>query len=191
MNIAIFASGSGSNAQRIVEYFKGKDDVKISLILCNRKGAFVLDRAKMLGIPCVTFTHGEFYDSDCVLNMLKDYKIDYVVLAGFLWLVPGKLINAFPDKILNIHPALLPKFGGKGMYGMRVHEAVVASGEKLTGITVHVVNDKYDDGDIIFQAECDVALTDTAEDVAKKIHELEYKFFPVVIERFINIGSEI
>lgn len=185
MNIAIFASGSGSNAQRIVEYFKGRNDVRISLILCNREGAFVLERAKMMGVPYVTFNRSEFYDSDYVLNMLKDYEIDYVVLAGFLWLVPERLINAFPNRILNIHPALLPKFGGKGMYGMRVHEAVVTSGEKLTGITIHVVNDKYDDGDIVFQAECDVTSTDTAEDVAKKIHELEYKFFPIVIERFI------
>lgn len=190
-HIGILASGNGSNAQRIVEYFNGRDDVCVSVILSNRNDAYVLERATKLGIPSATFGRKEFYESSEVLDILNEYDVDFVVLAGFLWLVPESLIKAFPDRILNIHPALLPKFGGKGMYGMRVHEAVVAAKEPLTGITIHVVNRNYDEGDIVFQAECNVESTDTAEDVAKKIHELEYKFFPVIIEKILLHNSTI
>ena len=183
--IAIFASGSGSNAENIYDYFKSNDKVEISLILTNNSTAKVIERASRLVIPCEIFDRETFYKTTIIVDLLKNKNIDLIVLAGFLWLIPEQLVKAFPDKIINIHPALLPKYGGKGMYGDKVHETVVGNGEKESGITIHFVNEKYDEGNIIFQAKCEVLPTDNASDLAQKIHALEYQHFPVVIERLL------
>jgi len=183
--IALFASGSGTNVENIANYFKGNSEIEIGLVLSNRKDAYVLERAKKQGIPSMVFNREEFYQSNIVVNQLLEYNIDFVVLAGFLWLIPTNLIQAFPKKIINIHPALLPKHGGKGMYGGKVHEAVVANHENESGITIHFVNEHYDEGDIIFQSSCEVLPTDSADDVASKVHTLEYEHFPKVIEQWI------
>ena len=183
--IAIFASGSGSNAQQITEYFAGNSSVEISAIYCNNKNAFVLERAKLLNVPSILFDRETFYNSDTVLDDLKARAIDWIVLAGFLWLIPGNILKAFPQKIINIHPALLPAYGGKGMYGMKVHESVIASGEPESGITIHYVNENYDEGDIVFQVRCRIDKIDTAEALAAKIHKLEHEYFPRIIERAI------
>ena len=183
--VAIFASGSGSNADNIANYFKGSDAVEISLILANNPEAYVLERAKKLGIESVVVTGKEFRAADKVLEILKDRNIDFIVLAGFLLLVPAKLIEAYPGKIVNIHPALLPKHGGKGMYGDHVHEAVVAAGDTESGITIHLIDERYDCGTTFFQATCPVLPTDTPHDVAEKVHALEYEHFPRVIEEII------
>jgi phosphoribosylglycinamide formyltransferase 1 len=183
--IAIFASGSGTNAQRIIEYFKDHPDISVSIVLCNKPDAFVLERAKNLSVDSMVFFRKEFYETDLVLQKLEDNKIDLIVLAGFLWLLPENLLNAYAGKIINIHPALLPKYGGKGMFGMRVHEAVIQAGEKESGISIHLVNEKYDAGEIIFQAKCVVSEKETPETLAKKIHLLEYTYFPKVIESVI------
>jgi len=185
-NIAIFASGSGTNAQNIADYFKRSDKISVSLILSNRADAFVLERAKLLGIKSCVFSRQDFYESDLVLNILLENNIDLVVLAGFLWLIPDNLLSAFPGRIINIHPALLPKFGGKGMYGEKVHQAVIESGEKQTGITIHYVNAHYDEGEIIFQKSIDILPGDTSDSIAQKVHTLEYNHFPRVIEEVIN-----
>ena len=187
--IAIFASGSGSNAQNISEYFADKDDANIALILTNSKEAYVIHRAKQLNIPVVVFNRNDFYQTENVLDKLKSFQIDLVVLAGFLWLIPNNLIKAYPDRIINIHPALLPKYGGKGMYGMKVHEAVKAARETESGISIHFVNEKYDEGKIIFQAKVKIEETDNAKSIAEKIHALEYKHFPLVIEKLLNENS--
>ncbi len=179
MNVAIFASGSGSNAENIIRYFKDTDIH--FFIVSNKPEAFVHQRAEKLGVPSVSFSAGQFRETDDVLNFLLEKNIDFIILAGFLLKIPGNIISAFPNKIINIHPALLPKVGGKGMYGSHVHEAVVAAGEKESGITVHYVNAHYDEGEIIFQAKCEVLPTDSADDVAEKIHALEYLHFPKVI----------
>ncbi len=184
--IALFASGSGTNAENIAKYFAASSEVEISAVLCNNPYAFVLKRAEKLGIPSFVFSKNDFYDTDKVLRFLKDKRVDLIVLAGFLWLIPDDLIRQFPNRIVNIHPALLPKFGGKGMYGNRVHEAVIANGETETGITIHLVNEKYDEGKIVFQAKCEVTKEDTAETAASKVHELEYKYFPKVIEEIVR-----
>ncbi len=183
--VAVFASGSGTNAQRIFDYFKEKEGVEISLLLSNNPEAYALTRAQNANIPTRVFTKAEFKDSAVIVNELKAAGISWVILAGFLWLVPKNLIQAFPTSILNIHPALLPEFGGKGMYGMHVHKAVIESRVKKTGITIHKVNEEYDKGEIVFQASFDVSATDTPETVAEKIHELEYRHFPLVIEEQI------
>jgi phosphoribosylglycinamide formyltransferase-1 len=183
--LALFASGSGTNAENIAKYFKNNDNIDITLILSNKKDAYVLERAKKMGIKTVVFNREQFYNTDEVLNILKKENIDFIVLAGFLWLVPDNLLNAFPQKVINIHPALLPKYGGKGMYGDRVHKAVVANNEKESGITIHYVNGKYDEGDIIFQAKCEVLPSDIPDDVASKVHNLEYKHFPEIIEEVV------
>ncbi|MBN1119026.1 MAG: phosphoribosylglycinamide formyltransferase [Bacteroidales bacterium] len=184
-NIAIFASGSGSNAQNIIEYFQNSKNTHVKCILCNSLKAFVLERARNLNVNSFVFDRKGFYNENKVLDYLKSQEIDIVVLAGFLWLIPENLIKAYPNKIINIHPALLPKYGGKGMYGMHVHQAVVDNNEQESGITIHYVNERYDEGDIIFQAKCKVDSTDTPDDVARKVHELEYKHFPRVIEQVI------
>ena len=185
INLAVFASGSGSNAENLALYFDGHPEIRVSLMLSNRHDAFVLQRAQRLNIPVLSFTKDDFYHSDKVLKILSERRIDRLVLAGFLWLVPDNLLKAFPQRIINIHPALLPRYGGKGMYGRHVHEAVVAGGEKETGITIHLVDAEYDRGEILFQANCPVLPDDTAESVAAKVHELEYRYFPEVIERWI------
>ena len=183
--VAIFASGSGSNAENIANYFKGSDAVEISLILANNPEAYVLERAKKLGIESVVVTGKEFRAADKVLEILKERNIDFIVLAGFLLLVPAKLIEAYPGKIVNIHPALLPKHGGKGMYGDHVHEAVVAAGDTESGITIHLIDERYDCGTTFFQETCPVLPTDTPHDVAEKVHALEYEHFPRVIKEII------
>ena len=175
--IAIFASGSGSNAENIVSYFKNTS-VEIALILTNNSKAYVIERAKKIGVPYSVFSREDFSSSDHVIHILKTHKIDLVVLAGFLWLVPKNLVDAFPNRIINIHPALLPKFGGKGMYGDFVHKAVKESGETETGITIHFVNEHYDQGAIIAQYSTEITANDGAEEIAKKVHLLEYEFFP-------------
>lgn len=190
-NLAIFASGSGTNAQRISEYFNENEKIKVSLILSNKPEAFVLTRAEKLGIPYFVFNRSEFYHSPTVLEKLKEYAIDIIVLAGFLWLVPEYLTQAFPNRILNIHPALLPKYGGKGMYGGKVHEAVKEANEPETGITIHYVNERYDEGQIIFQGKCGLTTEDTPETIADKVHELEYEHYPRVIEEVVNIYQKI
>ena len=183
-NIAIFASGNGTNVQRIAEYFADKD-VAIRLIVSNNAKAYVLERAKNLNIETMLIDKATFYQSDDVVLSLQQLQLDLVVLAGFLWLVPDNLINAFPDKIINIHPALLPKYGGKGMYGMHVHEAVIANKEPYSGISIHYVNQHYDEGNVIMQQTCKLSPNDTPEDVAKKIHTLEYEYFPLAIEQLL------
>jgi phosphoribosylglycinamide formyltransferase-1 len=185
-NIAIFASGSGTNAQRITEYFDGHPSIKVKLFLCNNPSAYVITRAENLGIPCEIFDRKTFYDTGKIPGLLLKNDIFMVVLAGFLWLIPSDLLQAYPGRVINIHPALLPKYGGKGMYGARVHEAVIRSGDKESGISIHHVNDKYDDGDIIFQARCPVMEGDTPATLAQRIHELEYRYFPEVIEKLMN-----
>ena len=179
--IAILASGSGSNAENIIQYFAKSPNFEFPLIISNKSDAFVHQRAKNLAIPSFTFSRDEFILGDNILSVLKDNMIDYIVLAGFLLKVPEVLIDAFPNKIINIHPALLPKFGGKGMYGSRVHDAVAQAKETESGITIHYVNAHYDEGNIIFQAKCTVLPTDTADDIANKVHALEYEHFPKVI----------
>lgn len=185
--VVLFASGSGSNVENIVNFFASEPEVSFPLVLCNKKDAFVFERAKKLGLESRYFTKEEFSNQDVVLNILKEINPDLIVLAGFLWLVPSKFVDAFPNKIINIHPALLPKFGGKGMYGMNVHEAVVANKETETGITIHYVNEKYDEGAPILQTTCPVLSTDTADDVAHKIHALEYEHFPKVIKKLLAV----
>lgn len=182
--IVIFASGSGSNAENIVTYFSKDKNISFPCILSNKEEAFVKVRAEKLGVPFKYFTKEEWKNGD-ILRFLQEIEPDLIVLAGFLLRVPEEIISAFPEKIINIHPSLLPKHGGKGMYGMHVHEAVVTDGDKESGITIHYVNENLDEGAIIFQAKCKVLPTDTPEDVAGKVHELEYKFFPEVIEKLI------
>jgi phosphoribosylglycinamide formyltransferase-1 len=184
--IAIFASGSGTNAQRIIEYFSGNPAISVAMILSNKPDAYVLVRAKNLNVPAVVFDRHSFYETGEISGMLANNGIDLIVLAGFLWLVPVDLIRAYRSRIINIHPALLPKYGGKGMYGARVHEAVIQSGDKESGISVHYVNEKYDEGDIIFQAKCNVLPGDTPDTLAQRIHQLEYKYYPEVIEKLIK-----
>ena len=185
IKIAIFASGSGSNAERIVEFFNANDKIEVSLILTNNPTAGVIERAQRLNIPVVIFNKKVFSKTDKIVEMLQLQSIDWLILAGFLWLVPKNLIKAFENRMINIHPALLPKYGGKGMWGHHVHEAVVANKEVETGITIHYVNENYDEGKIIFQAKCAVTETDSAEEVAQKIHLLEYQYFPEVIYKEI------
>ena len=181
-NIAIFASGSGSNAENISRFFDQHPLIDVSLFLTNKQEAFINQRAKMLGIPCYIFNRDDFYNTDKVVKELHKYNIDLIVLAGFLWLIPSNLLRNFPKAIINIHPALLPKYGGKGMYGDRVHQSVIENKEMESGITIHYVNEEYDAGDIIFQATCKLDKHETAESLASKVHELEYLHFPKVIE---------
>lgn len=184
-NIAIFASGSGSNAENIANYFSGSQEVSIALIVCNKADAYVFERAKKLGIPSRLVTKADMQDEALVMNLMKEFKIDFIVLAGYLLLVPKYLVEAFPRAIVNIHPALIPLHCGKGMYGDRVHEDVIKSGDKESGITIHYVNEFFDNGDIIFQAKCPVEAGDDAHAVATKVHALEYAHFPHVIAETI------
>ena len=185
-NIAIFASGSGTNAENIIRYFQENDLIRVALVLSNRSDAYVLERAHRLQVPSEVFLKEDWVSGEQILALLHEYHIDFIVLAGFLVRVPERLLHAYPDKIINIHPALLPKYGGKGMYGDRVHEAVVAAGEKESGITIHYINEHYDEGNTIFQATCPVLPTDSPDDVAKKVHALEYEHFPKIIEQVLN-----
>ena len=183
INLALFASGNGTNAQRIIEYFNISEKVSVGLVLTNNPKAFVLKRAVNFNIPSCVFSRDDFYHSDKIFSVLNGKGINTLILAGFLWLVPQNLLQAYPGRIINIHPALLPQYGGKGMYGMHIHEAVLAAKEKESGITIHYVNEKYDEGQVIFQAKCPVLADDTPENLAARIHELEYRYFPEVIEK--------
>ncbi|MFB6455784.1 phosphoribosylglycinamide formyltransferase [Chitinophaga sp. Hz27] len=185
-NIAIFASGAGSNAQKIIDHLRDSQDGKVTLIVCNKPGAGVLQIAEKEGIPAVLIEKEPFFRGDTYVKLLQEKNIDLIVLAGFLWKIPANLVQAFPDKIINIHPALLPKYGGKGMYGHFVHEAVIAAGEKESGITIHFVNEKYDDGAPILQERCVITSEDTPETLAKKVQVLEHQWFPVIVERLLK-----
>ena len=184
--IAIFASGAGSNAQKIIEHFKSSTTVKIALIVCNKPQAGVLEIAKKEGIPALIIEKESFFKGDAYVAQLQSSGVTFIVLAGFLWKVPQALISAYRNKIINIHPALLPKYGGKGMYGSFVHQAVIEAGEKTSGITIHYVDEHYDHGDVIFQAHCNITKEDTPETLAQKVHHLEHKHFPSVIEAVLN-----
>lgn len=183
--IVIFASGSGTNAENLIKYFQDGKDISVIKVLSNNPQAKVLERANNLNVETLTFNKSDFTQTDSVLNTLKACNPDLIVLAGFLWKFPEKILNAFPNKVINIHPALLPKYGGKGMYGKYVHEAVVHNKESESGITIHFVNENYDEGAIIFQAKCKVEKSDNAEDVANKIHRLEMEHFPKVVKSLL------
>ena len=185
VKIAVFASGSGSNAENIIRYFEKDDSVEIVSIVSNKACAYVHERSKSLNIPSYTFAKPEFENGE-VLKLILKQQIDWIVLAGFLLKIPNNILQAYPNRIINIHPALLPKYGGKGMYGLHVHEAVVANRETESGITIHYVNENYDEGAIIFQAKCEIFPNDSAEEVAAKVHELEYRWFPEVIEEVLS-----
>ena len=184
--IAIFASGSGSNAQKILEYFKDNSIAEVSIILSNNPDAYVLQRADNFETPTHVFDRDEFYKTDDVVALLKDLQIDLIVLAGFLWLIPSNLLNAFTNRIINIHPALLPSFGGKGMYGDRVHQAVLAAKEEESGITIHYVNEKFDEGEIIHQSKYKIDPNDTVELIRFKGQQLEHQYYPKTIENIIK-----
>ena len=186
--IAIFASGSGSNAEVIASYFKSHSFIRVSLVLSNNPKAQVLERARKLNIPAKVFNKEEYITN--VINWLKEYSVTHIVLAGFLWLIPSAFLKAYPGKIINIHPALLPKFGGKGMYGRKVHELVRESNETETGITIHLINDKYDEGAILYQGKCEVTSTDTPEQIEYKVRQLEYSCYPKIIEKWILNGDD-
>ena len=185
-NVVILASGSGTNAENIIRFFENSKISRVTWLLSNNPQALALDKAKALGVNTMVFTRDDFYVNGRVLIFLQGEQPDLIVLAGFLWLVPSDVVKAFPGRIINIHPALLPNYGGKGMYGDKVHKAVIDNKEKQSGITIHYVNEKYDDGDIIFQASCSVSPDDTPETLALKIHALEYEHFPKVILRLLE-----
>jgi phosphoribosylglycinamide formyltransferase-1 len=184
--IAIFASGSGTNAENIVRYFEHSTTVKVAVVLSNNRNAGVHERVNRLGVPSLVFTRDEFTEASAVLDKLAAYEVEWIVLAGIMNKISERLLNAFPQKIINIHPALLPKYGGKGMYGMHVHQAVVAAGETESGITIHYINEYYDEGAIIFQAACPLPPGATPEEVATRIHALEHAHYPRVIEELIH-----
>lgn len=185
-NIAIFASGSGSNARKILEYFEEREDVDVALIATNKRKAGVLNHAKDFDVATLRMDRSFFYESEGILKVLKNEKIDLIVLAGFLWLIPSYLIKAYPNKIVNIHPSLLPKYGGKGMYGHYVHEAVKANNENESGMTIHFVNEEFDDGNQIFQAKCSLNESDSADEIAKKVLVLEHKHYAEVIDKLLE-----
>ena len=183
--IAVFASGSGTNAEQIFKYFKNHPRIEVGLLLSNRPDAYALERAKNHHVKTLVFTRQQFNDAELIAGTLKDAGITHIVLAGFLWLVPEYLLKAFPNRIINIHPALLPKYGGKGMYGSKVHEAVKASGDLETGITIHLVNSNYDEGKILFQGRCPLLKDQSPEEIAACVHKLEYEHYAPVIEQWI------
>ena len=185
-NIAIFASGTGTNAENIVKYFSKNEKIHVAVVLSNRVNAGVHERVRRLGVPSVALPREEFIMGEPVLEVLRRYQVDFIVLAGFMCLISEPILRAYPQRILNIHPALLPKFGGKGMYGHHVHEAVVAAGEKESGITIHYINEHYDEGQILFQATCPLTEEDTPDTVAAKVHALEYAYYPKVIEQVVE-----
>lgn len=187
--IAIFVSGTGTNAQKIIDYFRDSETVQVALIVSNKPGAGALDIAKEEHIPFLVLDKERFFRGDGYVSDLREKKIDFIVLAGFLWKIPSELIRAYPRKIINIHPALLPKYGGKGMYGAAVQEAVIASKDKESGISIHYVDDIYDHGEIIFQASCPVSEADTTESLAEKIHLLEHTHFPRVIGKLLSVQN--
>lgn len=183
--IAVFASGSGTNAEQIFKYFNKHPRIEVALLLSNRPDAFALQRAKNHHVKTLVFNRQEFSDGHLIANTLKEARITHIVLAGFLWLVPEYLLKAYPNRIINIHPALLPKYGGKGMYGSKVHEAVKASGDLETGITIHLVNSNYDEGEILFQGRCSLSEDQSPDEIAACVHKLEYEHYAPVIEKWI------
>ena len=185
-HIAVFASGSGTNAENLIKYFSTSHKARVNLVFVNNPQAGVIRRAHRLAVPVIVFGRKHLYESDFVLRTLKDNKVGFIVLAGFLWLVPSNIIEAYRGRIVNIHPALLPDFGGKGMYGDRVHRAVLESGRRQSGITIHYVNEHYDQGDIIFQATCPVLPGDTVDTLAQRVHQLEYEHYPRIVEQLIE-----
>jgi phosphoribosylglycinamide formyltransferase-1 len=185
-NIAILASGAGSNAQKILEHFSNRMDITVRLIVSNKQEAGVLNIAKDASIDTFVVTRDSFYSSTDLLVELNKRNIDFIVLAGFLWLIPPYLIQHYPDRIINIHPALLPKYGGKGMYGHFVHEAVHLAKDNHSGITIHYVNEKYDEGSIVFQERCEILPSDQPEDIAKKVQILEHLYYPTVIDQLVS-----
>jgi phosphoribosylglycinamide formyltransferase-1 len=184
--IAIFASGSGTNAENLIRHFRTNPAARVRLVLTNRPGAGVIERAGNLDVETVVFNREQFYDTREITGLLAEKGIDFIVLAGFLWLVPASLLEAYRGRVVNIHPALLPRYGGKGMYGRHVHEAVIANGDRESGITIHHVNPAYDEGDIIFQARCPVREGDSPDSLAERIHALEYEHFPRVVEGLLD-----
>lgn len=184
--IVVFASGSGSNAENLINYFNIGDEAYVELVLTNNPNAKVLERCKNLNVSAMSFNRIGFYEESHVESLLLSIQPDLIVLAGFLWKFPEKLLSLFPSKVINIHPALLPKYGGKGMYGMNVHRAAVHNKDKESGITIHYVNENYDEGAIIFQATCPIANSDTADDLAGKIHKLEMEHFPKVVSNILK-----
>ena len=189
-NIVIFASGAGTNAENIIRYFSNEKKAKVVLVLSNKPQAKVMERAAALGVNSFFFDRRQFYETEEVLYTLQRRNTDLIVLAGFLWLVPSRIINEYKGRIVNIHPALLPRFGGKGMYGDRVHRAVLDAGCTESGITIHYVNEHYDSGDIIFQARCPVLPGDNSHTLATRVHALEYEHYPVVISKIIDSLSD-
>ena len=183
--IVLLASGSGSNVENIATYFEQNPNITIAAVLTNKRDAKVLDRCNKLNISSLCFNKVAFQETDCVLDVLKTFDPDLIVLAGFLWKIPEKIIKAFPKKIINIHPALLPKYGGKGMYGPKVHKAVKENKDVESGITIHYVNENYDEGAIIHQAKTKIRPEDSADDIAAKVHALEYEHFPRIIEKLL------
>lgn len=183
-NIAILASGEGTNAERIIRYFEEKEEVNVAVVIASRASAGVIKRVEHLHVPCRVVTSAGFASGEA-LQVLQEYKTDFVVLAGFLLRIPDAILHAYPKRMVNIHPSLLPKFGGKGMYGIHVHEAVLKAGEEESGITIQYINERYDEGDYIFQARCPVLPDDTPEALAERVHQLEYQYYPEVIEKLV------
>jgi phosphoribosylglycinamide formyltransferase-1 len=188
--IAIFASGAGSNAAKIIDYFRSHQDVAVALVVSNKPGAGVITIAEKEKIPVLIIDKEQFFRGDGYVPFLRSKNIDFIVLAGFLWKIPSTILSAYSNSIINIHPALLPKYGGKGMYGLNVHASVLSSGDHETGITIHYVDEHYDNGDVIFQEKCDVSPADTPETLAEKVHKLEHKHFPRVIEQVVNLRNK-
>jgi phosphoribosylglycinamide formyltransferase-1 len=186
IQLAIFASGTGTNTQQIIQYFKSHQAVRVALVVCNKPRAGVIEVAATAGIPVLMLEKEHFFTGDAYIPELLKFGIDFIVLAGFLWKIPPRLIRTFPNRIINIHPALLPKYGGKGMYGQHVHEAVIAAGEKESGISIHYVDEWYDHGNIIFQARCEINENDDAASLAQKIHALEHMHYPAIIEKTVQ-----
>jgi phosphoribosylglycinamide formyltransferase-1 len=187
-NLVILASGNGTNAERLISYFERSETIQVSAVLSNKKDAYALTRARNFGVASEAFSREEFL-SERFFAILKSYNADYIILAGFLWKIPDYLIKAFLNKIINIHPSLLPKHGGKGMFGAHIHEAVISEGESVSGITIHLVNEHYDEGRILFQASCDISAGDSADSLAEKIHHLEHRHFPEIVADYIRDRS--
>lgn len=183
--IAIFCSGSGTNAEVIMRHFQSHHEIEVVHLLANKPDIKALERAANFNVPTTVFDRHTFYETNEIDTLLINAKVDYLILSGFLWKIPARLVELFPNRIINIHPALLPKYGGKGMYGMNVHEAVLANKESESGISIHLVNEHYDEGQLLFQAKCEVSLTDTPLSLAQKVHQLEYAHFSEVIESYI------
>lgn len=188
--IAIFASGAGSNAARIIDYFRKHEKTGVTLIVCNNPTAGVLEIAAKEKIPAILIEKEQFFRGDGYVSFLKSKDIDFIVLAGFLWKIPSTVLSAYPNSIINIHPALLPNYGGKGMYGMNIHAAVLKAGDKESGITIHYVDEHYDNGDIIFQDKCPVLPSDTLETLAGKVYKLEHEHFPRVIDQVVSLRNQ-